>query len=170
MNTNEKTTDKQTVLITVTAIALSGCADMSATGMNPTDPSYSTVRKASDSECEGELLSTDHIDVVFDRLLKHFPEAFTHRGKSRYANVSKNWRLRALEYQVIPGIVYTVSGFIPNDTATDRWMQFDIQHNPMGGSVIRYNTLGYSDCADIHRRLDQGLVQGVDGSKRWSAS
>ena len=160
----------KTLLITVTAIALLGCADMSATGMNPTDLSYSAVKKAPNAECEGELLSTAHIDVVFDRLLTLFPDTFLQRGKSRYANVSKNWRLRALEYQVIPGVVYTVSGFIPNDTATDRWMQFDIQHNPMGGSVIRYNTLGYTDCADTHRRLDQGLVQGVNGSKRWSPS
>ena len=160
----------KTLLITVTAITLSGCADMSATGVNHNVLSNSAVRKAPNAECEGELLSTAHIDVVFDRLLKHFPEAFTHRGKSRYANVSKNWRLRALEYQVIPGVVYTVSGFIPNDTAMDRWMRFDIQHNPMGGSEIAYNTLGYTDCADIHRRLDQVLVQGVNGSKRWSPS
>ena len=158
------------LLITVTAITLSGCADMSATGMNQTDLSYSVVKEVPHHECDGELLSTDHIDVVFDRLLTLFPEAFTHRGKSRYANVSKNWRLRALEYQVIPGVVYTVSGFIPNDTAMDHWMRFDIQHNPMGGSVIRYNTLGYTDCADIHRRLDQVLVQGVNGSKKWSPS
>lgn len=160
----------KTLLLTVTGIALSGCADMSATGINQTDLSYSAVMKAPYHECDGELLSTAHIDVVFDRLIKRFPDAFLQRGKSRYAKVSKNWRLRALEYQVIPGVVYTVSGFIPNDTATDRWMQFDIQHNPMGGSVIRYNTLGYTDCADLHRRLDQGLTQGIDGSKRWSAS
>ena len=160
MNTIKKISDKKTLLLTVTAIVLSGCADRSATGMNQTDLSYSAVRKASNDECEGQLLSTAHIDVVFDRLIKRFPDVFLKRGKSRYTNVTKNWRLRALEYQVIPGVVYTVSGFIPNDTATDHWMQFDIQHNPMGGSVIRYNTLGYTDCADIHRRLDQGLVQG----------
>lgn len=164
---NMRDTTIKALLITVTALALSGCADMSATEMTQTALSYSTVKKASNDECEGQLLSTAHIDVVFDRLLTLFPDSFVPRGKSRYANVSEHWRMRALEYQVIPGVVYSVAGFVPNGIISDHWMHFDIQHNPMGGSVIHYNTLGYTDCADTHLTLNKRLAQGINGPRTW---
>ncbi len=124
-------------------------------------PSHQTTstpwvsRKA--GQCQGELKADVDVDTVFNRVKNTFgSRTFLPKSEGYYEETF--WITGAVQYDVIPGVRYEISGYPKQD---QHWVSFLLMKDGPNHSVIRYWTRNYmaDTCESIEAFMIKRLLK-----------